>query len=152
MAVTAKARSMMTIRATTTLSPSDALEAVKQAAEKVVETGYGRANGKFVKSKVRVRVKDDHGDWLALYIGSEITKDPWTTFSAVAEPSEFGTALRVGGLEKYRTFQTKWFGLIPTGPATIYHFGLYKKFLREVGAQLAAQDSAAAVSIGSPEL
>lgn len=151
MAITAKARSLTALNATTALKPADTLAIVKQAAEQVKDTGFGRADGKFVKSEVRPRVMEEHADWLRLMIGSGLAESPWTIFSAVAEPTAEGTKLRVGGLEKYRIFQTKWLGLIPSGPATIFHFGLYKRYLKEIAAQLEAVDPAAVTSIGVPE-
>jgi hypothetical protein len=151
MAITAKARSLTALTATVALNPAEALEIVKQAAEQVKEPGFGRADGKFIKTEVRVRIQEEHPDWLALMIGSERTTKPATTFSAVAEAADGGTSLRVGGLEKYRIFQTKFLGLIPSGPASITHFHLYRRFLKEVASRLEAGDPAAVVSVGVPE-
>lgn len=151
MAITAKSRALTALRATTSLKPAEALAIVKQAAEAITETGMGRRDGRFIKGEVRVRVQREQEDRLELMIGSEHTTAPNTSFSAKTEPTDNGVALRVGGLETYRIFQTKLLGLIPTGPAMIYHYGLYKRFLDEAARRLEAADPAAVVTVGAPE-
>lgn len=152
MAMTTASRVATALHGTTDLSVEHALSIVKDVAEQTSGTGYGRKAGKWVKSEVRPRVTEDHGHWLKLEIGSGWEgSTPWTTFTATAEAHDGRTALRVGGLEKYRTYQTKWLGLIPTGPAMIFHYSLYKRYLQAVSAQLAATDPLASISIGVPQ-
>jgi hypothetical protein len=152
MAVTTAARVQTALHATTDLSVDDAVAIVKKVAEEVMETGRGRKEGKWVKSEVRPRVTEDHGTWVRMEIGSGWeTSSAWTVFTAVAEPVDGRTALRIGGLEKYRIFQSKFLGLIPSGPATIFHFGLYKRYLQAVSTQLRASDPGAVVTIGVPQ-
>jgi len=150
MAITAKSRALTALQATTALKPADTLAIVKQAAEAITETGIGRKDGKLSKTEVRVRVRGEQDGRLELMIGSEHTTSPGITFSAEAVPADDDVALRVGGLETYRTFQTKTFGLIPTGPATILHFGLYKRFLKEAARRLEAADPSATTALGVP--
>lgn len=144
MAITASSRARTALHASTVLNPAEALEIVKQAAEQVKEHGV------ISKAEVRVRVRAEQPGHLALMIGAKAGKKSMVTFTAEAESVEGGTAVRVGGLETYKTFQTKALGLIPSGPASILGFGLYKKFLREVASRLKSQDPTATVSVGVP--
>lgn len=152
MALTTAARVQTALNGTTSLSVTGALAIVKAVAEEVKETGHGRKDGKWVKSEVRPRITEDHGHWLRIDIGSGWENArTWTEFTAIAEPRDGRTALRVGGLEKYRILQSKFLGLIPTSPATIFHFGLYKRYLQAISAQLAASDPEAVITVGVPQ-
>lgn len=153
-AITAAARSQTALNASTSLSPDEVLAIVKQAGEDVKGSGFGRRNGKFVKSEVRPRVIEDHVSWLRIDIGSGWeSATPWTVFTAVADKHQDGlTTLKVGGLEKYKTLQSKIFGLIPSRPASIINFGLYKRYLGAIEARLRQADPQATITIGTPQV
>lgn len=59
--------------------------------------------------------------------------------------------MRVGGLDTYKTTQSKFFYLIPVGPKMIHGIDPYKRFLDVVAMQLTAADPGASVSIAQPQ-
>lgn len=151
MAVTAKARAQTALHATTALTPSDALAVVKQAASSVKGGGASLMTSGVVNAGAQVHVEQEHPDWLALSINSGKRLVELCTFSAVTEATDGTTTLWVGGLDTYKTSQSRLLGFIPIGPASITGFSLYKRFLDEISARLQAQDPTAGVTVGIPE-
>ncbi len=155
-AITAGARARTALTADTALGAAEVLEIVKEVAEEVGTTGRGWHDGQFVKSEVRPRVIEEGAGRMRLGIGTgwEGWENAKATavFSTVTGTAADGrTTLRVGGLERYRIMQSKFLGLIPSGPAMIFHYGSYKRYLGEVKAELEARDATATVLIGVPE-
>jgi hypothetical protein len=99
----------------------------------------------------QAHVEQERPDGLALSITSGKRLVELCTFSASVEASNGYTSLRVGGLETYKTSQSRLFYLIPTGPKSIAGFSPYKRFLDSVAAELRVEDSAADISIGVPD-
>jgi hypothetical protein len=150
MALTAKSRAGTALRASTQLTPVEALAVVKEATKQVKEGGIGMKGGRIAKTDLQVLVKQEHADGLALMMGSDISKRGLATFSATAGTRDGETELQVGGLATYKILQSKLLGLIPFGPSSIVGFSFYKRFLDEVAAQLEAHDPTAAIAVEVP--
>jgi hypothetical protein len=150
-AITARTRARTTLTATTALNPADVLAAVKQATDDAKGGGGSLLTSGIVNAAAQVHVEKELPDGLAMSITSGKRLVELCTFSAFAEAKDGTTSLRVGGLETYKTSQTRVLGVIPAGPAAIPGFSLYKRFLGEVEARLKANDPQATVSIAVPE-
>lgn len=86
-------------------------------------------------AQVHVTHESNEGMTFSLTSGKQLIE--LCTFSAHVAAGEGQTTLQVGGLETYRTSQTKLYMLIPTGPKSIAGFAPYKSFLQEVSDDLA---------------
>jgi len=145
MAVTAKARAEVALIAETTLPLADVRGLVKAATARVEERGISI---KGERGSVRVEVVTEDVENLGLAVITGENPNPFATFRASTHSTEGKTHLRLGGLESYKTFQTKIFGLIPSGPAMVFGYGVYKRFLTAVAAALEAEDPAVEITIG----
>jgi hypothetical protein len=150
MAVTAKARARTTLLGGTHLKPAEALAIVKQAASSVKGGGASLMTSGIVNAGAQVHIEQEQPDRLALSITSGKRIVELCTFSAVTNQDDGWTSLTIGGLETYKTSQSRFLGFIPMGPASIPGFSLYKRFLGEVSAQLQAADPQASIAIQDP--
>jgi hypothetical protein len=149
-AITAKNRSQLALRATTTLSIQDALDLVRTAAQEVRGGGASLLTSGVQNLGAQVHVEKESANALALSITSGKRLVELCTFSADAtEDGEGRTALRVGGLETYRTSQPTY-AFIPVGPKSIAGYDPYKRFLNHVANALSAADPQASVSMDTP--
>lgn len=151
MAVTAKSRATRALRATTVLNPDDALATVRTAASGVKGGGTsmltsGVAN---IGAQVAVEREEPGKLWLSINSGKRLVE--LSTFTAEARVSDGRTTVRVGGLDTYKTVQSKLFGIIPTGPKAIHGIDLYKRYLSAVQAELMRLDPTATVTIQGDE-
>lgn len=150
MAVTAKGRSQTALYATTNLEPPAVLALVKQATGAVKGGGASLLTSGVQNLGAETHVEHEEPAGLRLSITSGKRLLELCTFSAAVKTENGQTALRIGGLETYKTSQPRLFYLIPTGPKSIAGFSAYKRFLEHVAAQLRANDGAAAVAVGVP--
>lgn len=152
MAMSAKTRSQLRLYATTDLSQSDALAAVRQATNLVKGGGSSLLTSGLQNIGAQVNVERESPDRLALSITSGKRIFELCTFSArVTGPDANGkTRLYVGGLETYKTNQTKLYMIIPLGPKQIAGYDPYKRFLSSVAAALSERDPSAQISIATP--
>src|ERR1019366_7610250 len=107
MAITAKHRARLQLRADTRLDPTSALAIVKAA------TGTVKGGG------AKVQINGEAASRLQLSITSGKRLIRLCTFSAEVVSEGGRTQLRVGGLETYRTNQAHFFYVIPAGPKAI---------------------------------
>lgn len=147
MAVTAKSRSTLALRAATKLDPADALDLVATAAGEVKGGGASLLTTGLVNVGAQVHVERRRDGHLALSITSGKRLVELCTFSARATPQNGKTSLQVGGLETYKTSQSKFLYLIPIGPKLIMGYDPYKRFLQGVATALRGKDPGAAVQI-----
>jgi len=154
MALTAKSRARLRLVAATVLSPSDALDAVRQAAGVVKGGGVSLLTTGLTNIGAQVNIEREAPDRLALSITSGKRVFELCTFSArVAGSSSDGkTRLQVGGLETYKTHQMRLYLIIPVGPKRIVGYDPYKRFLDAVAAALSQRDSSAQISIETPSV
>jgi len=151
MAVTAKSRARTALHSTTVLKPEDTLAAVKQAISQVKGGGTSLLTSGVVNAGARVHIERESPAGLEMSITSGKRLVELCTFSAVTEAADGKTVLRVGGLETFKTSQSRLLGFIPMGPASITGFSLYKRFLDEIATRLRTEDPQAVVSIDVPK-
>jgi hypothetical protein len=149
-AVTAKARARTALLASTHLKPDEVLDVVKSATGQVKGGGASLMTSGVTNAGAQVHTEQEHADRLALSITSGKRLLELCTFAAIASQNSEQTSLTVGGLETYKTSQSRFLGIIPIGPASIPGFSLYKRFLSEIETQLQAADPLASISIQDP--
>jgi hypothetical protein len=153
MAFTAKSKVQLRLAATTVLSPSEVLDVVRQAAA-TVKTGSGvnALNFSVLNMRAQVNIERELPDRLALSITSFDRRVELCTFSArvLGSGADGKTRLQIGGLETYKTTQSKLFVFIPTGPKSIWGYPLYKSFLDVVASALRQRDPSAQISVETP--
>ncbi len=152
MVTSAKARARLQLAATTVLSSSDALDVVRQVAGTVKGGGSSLLTSGLQNLGAQVNVERESPDRLALSITSGKRIFELCTFSArVARPGTDGkTRLYVGGLETYKTNQTRLYMIIPLGPKQIAGYDPYKRFLNAVASALRERDPSAQILIETP--
>ncbi|HVB24782.1 MAG TPA: hypothetical protein VNG51_22790 [Ktedonobacteraceae bacterium] len=148
----ARIRAQLRLTATTVLSSTDALDAVRQAIGAVKGGGASLLTSGLQNLGAQVNVERESPDRLALSITSGKRIFELCTFSArVTGPGTDGkTRLQVGGLETYKTNQTKLYMIIPLGPKQIAGYDPYKRFLSAVASVLSERDLSAQISIETP--
>ena len=151
-ALTAKSRAQLRLEAITTLPPTSALGAVKEATKAVKGGGTSLLTSGLQNLGAQVHVEREGPERLDLSINSGKRIVELCTFSArVSGPREDGKVLvHVGGLATYKTSQSRLFGLIPTGPKSIAGMAPYKQFLDAVGQRIRSEDPSAEVTISVP--
>jgi hypothetical protein len=150
MAITAKNRARLTLRATTTLSKKNALNLVRAAAGEVRGGGASLLTSGVQNLGAQIHIEVASASRLGMSITSGKRIVELCTFSAEAvEDGEGVTTLRVGGLETYRTNQPTYL-FIPVGPKSIAGYDPYKRFLNHLAAELAKVDPQATVSVDTP--
>lgn len=152
-ALTAKARSQLRLEATTSLPPTAALDVVKKSTSRVKGGGASLLTSGLQNLGAQVHVEQEQPERLGLSINSGKRIVELCTFSArVTGPGADGkTVLTLGGLERYKTSQSRVFGIIPTGPKSIAGIAPYKQFLDVVAQELRSQDPSAKVTVAVPE-
>lgn len=148
MGVTAKQRASLALKGETGLSPEAVCAAVKEVAAAVHGGGKsllttGVAN---VGAQVHVVSESDGQLRFAITSGKKLVK--LCTFSAAARRHGDRTQVTVGGVDSYRTQQSKLLMFIPVGPKQIYGMDPYKRFLTAVNEHIASIDPSASLSIG----
>jgi hypothetical protein len=151
MAITAKNRARLALRATTTLDPAAVLQIVQGATGEVKGGGASLLTSGLANLGAQVHVEATNGNTLRLSITSGKRLVELCTFSAEATASGGKTQLRVGGLDTYKTVQEKLFMLIPVGPKAINGIDIYKRYLHAVEQGLRKTDAKASIDISVPE-
>lgn len=151
MAITAKSRSKTALKASTTLSPADALALVKAATGEAKGGGASLLTSGITNAGAQVHIEQEQPERLSMSITSGKRVVELCTFSAAVRQNGGKTELTVGGLETYKTKQETLLYFIPLGPKAIHGFSLYKRFLDQVAARLKAQDAEASVTVAVPE-
>jgi hypothetical protein len=151
-AITAKSRAQLRLEAITTMPPASALAAVKEATGDVKGGGASLLTSGLQNLGAQVHVERESAERLDLSINSGKRIVELCTFSArLAVPRHDGkVVLHVGGLETYKTSQSKFMGLIPTGPKSVAGMAPYKHFLDAVSERIRQQDPGAEVTISVP--
>ena len=149
MAVTAKARAHHALRATTNLTPAEALEVVRESTGSVKGGGASLLTSGIQNVGAMVQVERENESRLGLSVTSGRRLVELCTFPAWAETKDGRTSLTVGGLETYKTTQATVLGFIPAGPKAIAGIDIYKRFLNAVSAGLKSRDPGASVQINS---
>ncbi|ROO90806.1 hypothetical protein EDD29_8545 [Actinocorallia herbida] len=150
MAITVAARASLALNASTNVDPQEVLKLVKKASGKVKGGGASLLTTGLQNLGAEVHVEREARGRLEISINSGRRIFELCTFSATASAtaSDGGTVtrLRVGGLETYKTTQTKTL-FIPTGPKMIAGMAPYKRFLEAIAADLRAVDPLARIAI-----
>jgi hypothetical protein len=150
MAITAKNRAQLALRATTKLPARNALDVVRAAAGEVRGGGASLLTSGVQNLGAQVHIEVESSNKLGMSITSGKRLIELCTFTAEAvEDGEGTTTLRVGGLESYRTNQPTYL-FIPVGPKSIAGYDPYKRLLSQVATALAAADPRAHVSVQTP--
>ena len=147
--ITAKARAGVRLLATTALPPSSALAIVREATAAVKGGGASVLSSGLQNLGAQVNIERESPERLGLSITSGKRIFELCTFSARAiGPRPDGkTLLHVGGLETYKTSQSRLFMIIPLGPTEIAGYAPYSRFLDVVAAALRNYDPSAQISI-----
>ncbi len=151
MAITAKARARLQLRAETRLGPITTLGIVKAAAATVKGGGTSLLTSGLKNIGAQVNVDSEAQNRLQLTITSGRRLVRLCSLSAEARAENGHTQLRVGGLEWYRTNQPRVFYVIPAGPKSIAGMDPYKRFLEAVRQGVLQDDPAALVTVATPD-
>jgi len=137
----ASKKSRTGLKVQSTVSPSEALDAVRSATALRGERGVAKIQDKWQRGSLQVLIDQDAGTYLDLKVAADQSQRGSLTFPATAERiNNDQTTLTVGGLLDYQVLQTKLLGLIPVGPGSIIHYGFYMKFLERVRQEMLALD------------
>ena len=148
MGVTVKDRASTALKGSSKLTPAEVLDLIRSVATQVKGGGASLLTTGIANTGANVCVVRESDSSLTMAVTSTKQLVELCTFSAVVEPSGDGrTTVRVGGLESYKTLQSKVFVVIPAGPKQIYGMSAYKRFLNLVGEALRAHDPTATASI-----
>jgi hypothetical protein len=147
MAVTAKSRATRALRATTSITPGEALGAIRSAAAAVKGGGASMLTSGIANVGAQVHIEREQPNklWLSIQSGKRLVE--LSTFTAEAQNADGRTTVRVGGLDSYKTVQSKFLGVVPTGPKAIHGIDLYKRYLTAVQNELLRLDPSAQVTI-----
>jgi len=147
----AKTRAQLALNATTRMRPDAVLDLVRAAAGEVRGGGASLLTTGLQNLGAQVHIERESPGALGLSITSGRRLVELCTFSAqAADAGEGVTTVRVGGLETYRTTQTKMYGFIPVGPKMIAGYDPYKRFLEHIANALAKADPQAQVALQTP--
>ncbi len=150
MAITAKNRAQLALRARTKLPVEKMLDLVRAATGEVRGGGTSLLTSGVQNVGAQVHVEVETGNRLGLSITSGKRLIELCAFSAEAvEDGDGVTSLRVGGLESYRTTQPTYM-FIPVGPKSIAGYDPYKRLLNHIANALAEADPQATVSVQTP--
>ncbi len=150
MAITAKSRAQVALRATTRLDAATALGLVKQATGSVKGGGKSLLTSGIANLGAGIHVEAEKPDHLALSITSGKRVVELCTFSASVSTLDGQTTIRVGGLERYKTSQPRVAGFIPSGPKSILGYDPYRRYLDAVKQEVLSKDPSAEVTIAEP--
>ena len=150
-ALTSKSRSKLRLQATTSMDPSAVLDVVRASSGTGKGGGVSLLTTGIANLSAGVHVETETDTKLGLSITSGKRLVELCTFSAEATRSDGATSLRVGGLETYKTVQTKAYGLVPAGPKRIMGYDPYRNFLQETAARLLDADPRATIDFVVPD-
>jgi len=145
--VSARTRASLALQATTKLQAEAVLLLVKQATERVKGGGTSLLTSGLQNAGAQVHVEQEGPSRLALSIKSGKRIFELCTFAATVTNANGLSVLRVGGLDRYKTTQSRVLGFIPVGPKSIAGLDPYKRFLDEIASALRQRDPAAKVDI-----
>lgn len=152
MAASAKIRAQLRLAATTALPLQDVFNIVRQAAGTVKGGGASLLTSGLQNLGAQVNIERESANRLAMSITSGKRIFELCTFSARGASSGANdkTRLYIGGLETYKTNQSKLYGIIPLGPKRIAGYDPYQRFLNAVATALSERDPSAQISIEMP--
>lgn len=150
MGITAKQRAATSLKATTSLSEAEVITVIKRAAGEIKGGGAGLLTTGPQNIGAHVNIVREQGSTLSLSLSSGKKLIQLCTFSAKVTSVGDKRTVQVGGLQTYKTSQSKLFFLIPIGPKQIFGMAPYKNFLEAVASGLRAADPRATVSISQP--
>ena len=152
MAITAKARSRTALVGSSALSAEEIADLLRSTSQKVKGGGASLLTTGIANLGATVNIVRDAGTSLTMSLTSGKQLVELCTFSAELSAGTDGrTNVRVGGLETYKTSQSKFLMLIPTGPKQIYGMAPYKKFLAALSVTIKAKDPSASLVVTQPE-
>jgi hypothetical protein len=144
MGITAGARASMRLAGSTTLPIEDVVDVLKGSSERAKGGGASILTSGWANIGAKVKLVQRSGGHLALALMSGKDLVELCSFSADVSGGEHGrTAIRVGGLETYKTTQSKVYGFIPAGPKMILGMAPYKSYLEIVRSTLMSADPTA---------
>lgn len=144
-AITSKSRAKLRLQAMTSMDPPAVLDVVRASGGPGKGGGVSLLTTGISNLSAGVHVETETDTKLGLSITSGKRLVELCTFSAEVMRSDGATSLRVGGMETYKTVQTKAYGLVPAGPKRIMGYDPYRHFLEEIAARLLDADPAATI-------
>jgi hypothetical protein len=127
------------------------LEVVKATATSIKGGGKSLLTTGVVNIGAQVNVVRESPTSVAFSLTSGKRLIELCTFSAEATTNGAGgTAVRLGGLETYKTQQRKALGFVPVGPKQILGMDPYKRFLNAAADALRAADPMAELIVQQP--
>jgi hypothetical protein len=145
-----QSRAQFKLTATITAEPAKVLATIKEAAGAVKGGGVSLLTTGVANVGATVHVERETADGLSLSITSGKRLVELCTFSAKVSVNGSSCTVQVGGLDRYKTSQSRIFGFIPSGPKMILGYDPYKRFLSEVENRLRALDPTVNVTVASP--
>lgn len=150
-AVTSKSRAKLRLQAATSMEPAAVLDIVRDSSGTGKGGGVSLLTTGIANVSAGVHIETESETKLGLSITSGKRLIELCTFSAEVTRSGGVTSLRVGGLETYKTLQTKMYGFVPAGPKRIMGYDPYRHFLEETAARLVEADPAATIDFLVPD-
>lgn len=147
MGMTAKQRATTALRGQTALSPDEVMEIVRSTTNAVKGGGGSLLTTGITNLGARVNIVKDHASSMTLSLTSGKQLVELCTFDAQANRMGDRTGVVIGGLDTYKTQQSKLLYFIPAGPKKIYGMAPYKKFLAAIADELRRRDASASIEI-----
>ena len=152
MGITAKQRATFALRGTSSLAPEKVLEIIEGASGVAKGGGKSLLTTGFTNLGAQVNIHRRTATQLDLSLTSGKKLVELGTLSAEATAGLEGrTKVRIGGLDTYKTQQSKFLFIIPVGPKQIYGMDLYKRFLKAVSDELLAADPSAKLDMAQAQ-
>ncbi len=152
MGVTAKARAGTALTGTTAMPPAEVFNLLRSMAGSVKGGGASLLTTGITNLGAMVNVVRTTESTMVFSLTSGKRLVELCTFSATASVGLDGrTRLRIGGLETFKTQQSKFLFVIPAGPKQIYGMAPYKRFLAATAAEIQARDGSAAITVAQPQ-
>jgi hypothetical protein len=146
MGITARSRATLSLQATTKLEADDVLAIVAEAAGDVKGGGASLLTTGVRNFGAEVQVASRHAERLELVVTSTRGLVSLMTLTARTTRAEGRTSLTIS-IGTYKTQQSKFLMLVPTGPKYIHGMAPYKQFLETVERMLTARDPQVVVTI-----
>jgi len=147
MSVMAKSRATLAIRGTTNLDPAAVLGLIKSSTDAVKGGGSSLLTSGIsnLGAKVHLERESETKLWLSINSGKRLLE--LCTFTAEVTEDSGRTRLRVGGLDSYKTSQSKFFVVVPAGPKAIHGLDIYKRYLDAVASAIRSSDPQASLTV-----
>jgi hypothetical protein len=141
MKLTAKNRASLHLEGTTAVPKELVMDLLEVTASTVKGGGASLLTSGVLNIGAHINIVDsnDGGFEFAMNSGKDMVE--LCTFGAKISTNADGkTVMRIGGLDTYKTVQSKMYGFIPAGPKMIHGMDPYKRYLNAILEELTSKD------------